>query len=174
MFFKVGQMCHFSLLSSRCWSSVSSLLPLWKWCWTHTPPSLPVSGWTLCPPSCTRWAAGSVKSPSPLRVHGLMLKFCFFFYTCFCFFPPCLRSTDPSSTWCVSGAVSLALCSISVDAPYACASEPDVTQRSVNWTFPALWGITCCCVTTGRSTDFTVCKYFIPAWCLFGNTSYFR
>ena len=81
------------------------------------------------------------------------------FFSLSLFLPPRLRSTDPSSTWCVSGAVSLALCSISVDAPYACASEPGVTQRSVNWTFPAPWGITCCCVTTGRSTDFTLCTH---------------
>lgn len=80
------------------------------------------------------------------------------------FVPPCLRSTGPSSTRCVSGAVSLALCSISVGVLYASTSGPDVTQQSVNWTFPALWGITCCCVTTARSTDFILCIFTI--WCL--------
>lgn len=35
------------------------------------------------------------------------------------FLPPfCLRTTELSSTWYVSGAASLALCSISVDALY--------------------------------------------------------
>ncbi len=54
------------------------------------------------------------------------------------FFLPCLRSSNLFLTWCVGGAVSLVLCSISVDVLCACTSEPSVTQPSVNWTFPAL------------------------------------
>lgn len=79
----------------------------------------------------------------------------------FLFVPSRLRRTGPSSTWYVSGAASLALCSISVDVLYTCTSEPDVPQQSLNWTFPALWGITCCCVMMGRSCDFILYIYIL-------------
>ena len=51
---------------------------------------------------------------------------------------PLSRTTGLSSSWCVSGAASLALCSICVDVLYACTSGPGAALQSVNWRFPAL------------------------------------
>lgn len=140
----------------RCWSSVSSLRPLWRWCWTRIHLSLPVSGWSLYPVRYMRWAVSGVKSP-------FLFLFTIRCSSVFVCLP--VRSRGLSWTWCISEAVSLALCSISVDVLYACTSEPDVTRWSVNWTFPALWGITCCCVTMGRSSNFIYFfKSMVPLW----------
>lgn len=54
--------CDIFFPRHRCWSSVSSPLPPWRWCWTRTLLSLPVTGWTLCLLRYTRWAVVRVES----------------------------------------------------------------------------------------------------------------
>lgn len=152
----------FLLSLYRCWSSVSSLLPLWRWCWTRAHLSLPVNGWTLCLMRYTRWALCSATNLFPS-----CSLFCLMLIVFVYFFLPCLRSIHVSSTWCVSAAVSLALCSISVAALYVCTWEPCATQQSVNWIFPALWRIICCCVMMGRSSELIFIFYTsTTGWCL--------